>query len=217
MTMFGKVLVFVTLSFSILAVGFGLWAVVDPPDTFKPRLDALQKEIDDLRKERAIEETALRGLIGDLTSGSRPLPYDPEENLGTAPGGAPRTVKDSYSDIKALEGGNQKLFEEWNTLTVRVDGLINEIASTRAELQAALNESRRLREIIIPDLDRSPGQKTYRDTIADTRAGREESERRVETMRPTLVNEALRLRTLIERNEELTKRVGEVEKRRPGG
>jgi hypothetical protein len=210
LSVIGKVMAWVFAVTSFVALGLALWTVADQTD-YRERQNKLKAEVAKAYADRDAEIGALQQLMLSIMSGSRELPYDPA-TLEARGAGKAKTVKESYSDIKAQEEENRKLRDEWNRLQVSVTTLINDLRTIRDESQKALEEQRQLREFINPDPQRNPNAKPFRDLAADAVAAKEEAERRTEALTPTLVNEALKLQVLMQRNEELQKRADELKK-----
>ncbi len=192
LTIIGKNLVYVTVIFSLTALGLSLWAAAD--DTkFGDRQTAVDQEIRKLNAAVSANQQELNSLWGDLQNKPRNLPRGPDEIAANKD----IRLRDALAEIETIE---KDLKAKTNNLQVDVQArisLINELQSLREKLQAEKDKGKELRLVITPDENlMRQGQRSYRDTIASLQVAKDEAERRTEAMQPNLYNAAIRLQSL---------------------
>jgi hypothetical protein len=204
MTLFGKILVYLGVVASLIAVAVSTWLVIARKDWDGERR-ALNEEIHRRNTLKAHEENALRALLYELSRGDRTMPWDMESPDGSAGG---KTVVQIRKDIRDLQKENETLFDQVNQLEVTHTTLLDDLKKQRNETQLALEEQKRLRETITPDP--GSGRKPFRELIAEYRAGRDAAEEEIERVKPDLANETVKVSLLLKRHEALTKRLEEL-------
>lgn len=205
-TLFGKIFVFVTLFVSLASLGVVGWVTVDERD-WANETKAIRDDIAQRNAESRLEALALARVLQQIERGDREMPWDIDVQLFN---GKLKSVADTKRDIKAVEEENKTKADDLNKLAAENLALLDEIKKQRDQTQEALNEQKRLREVISPDVNTNPGAKSFRDRLDDYRTAKTAAEEQQEKLKPELFNESVRVSILLQRQEELQKRLAEL-------
>jgi regulator of replication initiation timing len=212
MTVFGKSLVFITVFLSLVGLGFATWAFIDRHDWGK-KLQTLKQEITQRNAAAQREGAALWVLLDERDRGNRAMPWDysadaadPKQVKLNPP--KPITVNQAHKEIAKLEADLVDLYKTTIKLRTQVTNLLNELKAERDKVQAALEEQR-LRELINPE--KAGAFKGVRPLIEEMRQATRTVESRQEAIKPDLFNELVKIALLEQRNEELRRRLQELE------
>jgi hypothetical protein len=208
-TTVGKVLSFVLIVLSLVAVGLALWVYLDHRD-WKKEVEDLTKEIQDRRTNQEREEQLLRAVLAEVQAGNRQMPWsiDVGDGGGLA---APQmlAVNKAKAELVQAEEANKGLQDQVNQLQVQQITVIGRLKDQRGATERALAEQRRLREDI--EAHNFDGQvRPFRDVIAESRKAKEAAEAQQEAIRPGLINALAELAVALKRNEQLNRRLEEI-------
>jgi hypothetical protein len=206
LTTIGKNLVYITVIFSVTALGLSLWAVADRTD-FDKRSKEIQAESKVKRAKLENEKNELTNVVGQLQARNRPIPRGPDEIAANKDVTIAEANKQADEIEKQLADMTDKMQVD---IQARIS-LINEMQLLRQKVQTAKDEGAQLRLITTPDENlQRQGHRSFRDIVASLQVATEEADRRTEAMQPDLYNAAIRLQNLEKRLGLLQERAREL-------
>jgi len=207
-TILGKALVFLIVFVSLAGFGTAVWLLIDYRDWDKTVKD-ISQETERRKFAKRLEEVALADVMMELKSGSRRMPWDVQAQLTQPnPPQPTQSVKQATGELGEIAKVNEQKLNEATTLQAEYGSLVSSLARARNDSMEALAEQKNLREQIKPE---DPNLKPLRDLTGDAITAKQAAEAGQERIRPDLVNERAKLFLLLERQNDLKKRLAELD------
>lgn len=206
MTVFGKIMVFVTTLFALFALSLALWSYSEERD-LKAHAQRFSDGITEQQKLIDLEYRQLQAIIQESTQGTRVMPYDPGEPFARE---TKKTVRQMKEEIVGLDKTANDLKQDWNKAQEELINEVNTLRQVRDDVRVGLAEQKKLRETITPDKTINPQAQPLREVARAAWSAMADSDRRIDEARPTLVSEVMLLMSLQQRFEQLKQRAEQL-------